>query len=228
MSGTILVFSDSVEASRMWVYALRQRGHRAELALRPDDALRLAHHRNCDLAVVDIYTQDDRWLDLCSRLRDRGVCPILVLAPGTDENQILALYAIGVDEVAAKPVSPLILLAKVESWLRRVPSTPVGPLERLTAGNMTLDPERRELTVDGQGSFRLTNLELRLLQSLMGSPGQVLSADLLIERIWGAKGADAGMLKNVVYRLRRKIEPAHARQHFIVTVPGQGYRLGVS
>jgi DNA-binding response OmpR family regulator len=53
----------------------------------------------------------------------------------------------------------------------------------------------------------------------------VLSADLLIERLWGPKGADAAMLKYVVYRLRRKIEPAHARQHYLVTVPGQGYRL---
>jgi DNA-binding response OmpR family regulator len=225
MGSTILLVSDSLEAARVWGYALRQRGHRPELAVRQEDALRLASERSPDLAVVDIHTQESRWLDFCGELRRRGVSPIIFLVPAADESYILAAYACGVDEVAAKPLSPLILLAKVESWLRTVWSAPAGSLEPLTAGNMALDPERRALCIDGCQSFRLTNLELRLLQSLMANPGQVLSADFLIERLWGSKGADAAMLKNVVYRLRRKIEPAHTRQHYIVTVTGQGYRL---
>ena len=225
MSGTILVVSDSAEAGRVWAYALRQRGHRAELALTPADALRLAAERAPDMAVVDVYEPSGVWLDLCRRLRGQSLCPIIVLAPAQDEGYILQAYASGVDEVAAKPLGPLVLLAKVESWLRRTWHTPAGLQEPLAVGNLTLNVERRELCVDGRESFRLTNLELRLLGSLMAHPGQVLSAHLLIERIWGSEGGDADMLKNVVYRLRRKIEPAGCRQHYVVTVPGHGYRL---
>jgi streptogramin lyase len=81
MNGTILVVSDSTEAARIWAYALRQRGHRPELAGRREDALRLASERRPDLAVVDVHTQESAWLDFCGQLRNQAVSPIIFLVP---------------------------------------------------------------------------------------------------------------------------------------------------
>lgn len=227
MGGQLLIAGDSPEAGRVWAYALRGRGHRAEVSGSVEDALRLAVERLPDLAVIDVYTQAEVWLDACSKLRRHGVNPIILLAPAQDESLILRAYERGVDEVAVKPISPLVLLAKVESWLRRAWTIQTSSLDPLTVGSLTLTPERRELCVSGNCVYRLTNLEVRLLQSLMAHPERAMSGELLIERVWGTDGGDADMLKNLVYRLRRKIEPENARQHFIVTVPGQGYRLRV-
>jgi DNA-binding response OmpR family regulator len=72
---------------------------------------------------------------------------------------------------------------------------------------------------------RLTPLEGRLLEALLLQPGRVLSAEMLIEAIWGPEGADRAMLKQLVYRLRTKIEPDPTQPTTIETIPGMGYAL---
>jgi len=85
-----------------------------------------------------------------------------------------------------------------------------------------LDPDRRQLRLPDGGEISLTNLELRLLHLLMSHPGQDLEANMIIDRVWGFETVDSAELKNVVYRLRRKIEPDPAHPRTIQTVPG-GY-----
>jgi DNA-binding response OmpR family regulator len=76
------------------------------------------------------------------------------------------------------------------------------------------------------GTARLTNLELRLLYYLMNRPDQIVTVEELNQRVWGYNAeADNTMLKNVVYRLRRKIEADPANPLIVQTVPGTGYRL---
>jgi DNA-binding response OmpR family regulator len=70
----------------------------------------------------------------------------------------------------------------------------------------------------------LTNLEFRVLHLLMSHPGQVLPAGLIVDRVWGyAGGGDSVLLKNVIYRLRRKIEPDAGEPRYLQTVAGEGY-----
>src|SRR6185503_8076359 len=141
-----------------------------------------------------------------------SVAPILLFLPSHDETQVLEAYAAGVDEVVIKPIGPAIFLAKITAWVRRSWIMPVDELSLVKVGRHRLDPTQRCI-IDSKGlEIKLTNLEFRLLHLLMSRPGYVFSAGDIIESIWGEYGnGDQVLLKNVVYRLRKKIEadPSH-------------------
>ena len=101
---------------------------------------------------------------------------------------------------------------------------PVGFLGDVSAGGLALLPSQRHLVM-GDGSIAsLTNLELRLLHVLMARPDQPISADELIRRTWrDPSRGDPAALKNVVYRIRHKIEPQPASPRRLLSVPGAGY-----
>ncbi len=99
-------------------------------------------------------------------------------------------------------------------------------LNPLKVGTLQLFPSERMVFLANGGAARLTNLELRLLYYLMSRPGQTVTTEDLNQRVWGyADEADNTMLKNVVYRLRRKIESDPANPLIIQTVTGVGYKL---
>jgi two-component system OmpR family response regulator len=140
------------------------------------------------------------------------VAPILLFLPGHHETRILDAYADGVDEVVVKPISPPIFLAKIMAWMRRSWIMPTDGLMLVKAGKYKLDPARRCVFDPNDHETKLTNLEFRLLHILMSRPGHIFLVDDLIETIWGGYGhGDQGLLKNVVYRLRKKVEkdPSH-------------------
>ncbi|MBK8431343.1 MAG: winged helix-turn-helix transcriptional regulator [Chloroflexi bacterium] len=95
----------------------------------------------------------------------------------------------------------------------------------LHAADLTLDRARLEVQRPSAEPVRLAPLEMRLLEALMLNAGQVLTAESLITTIWGAEGGDRTMLKQLVYRLRAKLEPNPAQPRYIETVPGVGYAL---
>ena len=96
---------------------------------------------------------------------------------------------------------------------------------RLTIGSICLDLQRREVTIRGGEPISLTPLEGRLLETLMNHSGQICTMENLIEILYGAKGGDRDMLRQVVHRLRSKIEPDPDQASLIETVPGVGYGL---
>lgn len=148
----------------------------------------------------------------------------MLLTPGRNEAHILEVYQAGVDECIVKPVSPSLFLAKVGAWLRRSWTIPAEAMEDLQVGDVRLEPARREVAIATGSAVKLTNLEFRLLHLLMTHRGQVLEPDVIIDRVWGYAGSgDSAALKNVVYRLRRKIEPDPSRPRYIQTVAGEGY-----
>jgi len=212
--------------ARIWAYSLRQRMIEVFVVESPADALGQAAEQLPDVIVLDVYIRSQfEPIDLCRKLRAEAVNPILLLHPGSDETHCIKAYEAGVDECIHKPLSPLLFLAKVQSWLRRSSTVPTEALIDLQIGPLRLSPQTRQLAVEGRGSFRLSNLEFRLMHALMGHRGQVLETGTLLRLVWGEGGGDAAMLKNVVYRLRTKIEPENADRHWIQTVPGQGYRF---
>jgi two-component system, OmpR family, response regulator MtrA len=165
-----------------------------------------------DLVVLDLSGDHKQRMELYHRFRAVSVAPILLFLPTYHETEILESYQAGVDDVVVKPISPPIFLAKIMAWVRRSWTVPVASLGLIRAGNYRLD-SNRHCTVRTDGSeVKLTNLEFRLLHLLMSRPGQVFSVEEMIESIWGGYGAgDQVLLKNVVYRLRKKIEtdPSH-------------------
>ena len=179
-----------------------------------------------DLIVIDIKAPEAQIINLIKRLREEVITPILLLTQFSTEDFLLEAYAAGIDDCILKPINPSLFYAKVEVWLRRSWSVPTDTLASLHVGRFRLLPSERTIVLDDCDAIRLTNLELRLLYCLMSSVGQTLTTEELNRRVWGYSNVkDITMLKNVVYRLRRKIEKEPAHPLIIQTVAGVGYKF---
>ncbi len=138
----------------------------------------------------------------------------------------VALLDAGVDIIFYRPVSPRVLRAQVRALMRRASGIPLKTLPSLTAGPITLDPSTRAVEVTNLDPRRLTHLEFRLLYTLMMHQGQVLSAEQLVEQVWGYSGdKDRELARSLVRRLRSKLEPDPKNPQYLVTIPGIGYVL---
>ena len=208
----VFVVCDQRDTAPVWGYILRQRGLIVILETSRDKAIDRWSNEMPDLVVIDVDIAPEDRIELYNKFRAVSVAPILLFLPAYDETQILEAYAAGVDEVVVKPISPAIFLAKITAWVRRSWIMPVDELSLVKVGKHRLDPTQRCI-IDSKGlEIKLTNLEFRLLHLLMSRPGYVFSAGDIIESIWGEYGnGDQVLLKNVVYRLRKKIEadPGH-------------------
>jgi DNA-binding response OmpR family regulator len=217
----IFVVCDQEDTAPVWGYILRQRGLIVVLERSIEKAVDRWSTEMLDLVVIDLNVEHRERMELYQKFRAVSVAPILLFVPTYHETEILEAYHVGVDDVVVKPVSPAVFLAKILAWMRRSWTVPIDTLSLVKAGKHRLDPSRRCL-VDPDGiEIKLTNLEFRLLHLLMSRPGFVFSLEEIIESIWGGYGSgDQVLLKNVVYRLRKKIEEDPSHPLFLQT--GQG------
>lgn len=215
----VYVVCDQTATAPIWGYLIREKGLVAILETIFERAMEHALEDIPDLIVIDISASHEQRIALCKRYRALSASPILLFLPASNENEILEAYQNGVDECVVKPVSPAIFLAKILAWGRRSWSQPMSPLR---TGPLRLDPAHRSAVAATGAEVRLTNLEFRLLHLLMSRPGYVFKADEIMQAVWGMDKADLALLKNVVYRLRRKLEEETGKTDLIQTQPG-GY-----
>jgi len=221
----ILVISDLQSASPLWAFNFMHQ--RWEITLEPHPARAVERWAEIipDLIVCDIDSESVS-LELITKIRQEAVLPILLLTSNRSEKFLLNAYEAGVDECILKSIDPMLLEAKIKAWLRRASSVPVTMLEALNADDLHLIPAERVVIADAKAPIHLTNLELRLLYYLMGRPGRTLTSEELCHHIWSHHSAgDSATLKNLVYRLRRKLEADPAHPHYVHTVAGVGYRF---
>jgi len=219
----VFVVCDQRDTAPVWGYILRQQGLIVILETSIEKAIDRWSTEMPDLVVIDLDVEHEKRMELYQRFRAVSVAPILLFLPTYHETEILEAYAAGVEDVVVKPVSPPVFLAKILAWMRRSWTVPINTLSLVKAGKHHLDPGRRCL-IDTDGcEIRLTNLEFLPPHPLMRSPCFVFSLEEIIESIWGGYGnGDQVLLKNVVYRLRRKIEADPSHPLLLQTGPG-GY-----
>jgi len=219
----IFVVCDQRDTAPVWGYILRQQGLIVIIETSVEKAIYHWSVEIPDLVVIDVDVSRNDPMKLFSRFREVSVAPILLFLPTHHETQILEAYAAGVDEVVVKPISPAIFLAKILAWGRRSWTVPMGDLNRISAGKYHLEPARRCLIQPEGSEVRLTGLEFRLLHLLMSRLGQVFNAEAIVQSMWGGFGnGDQVLLKNVVYRLRKKVEVDPSRPVLLQTHQG-GY-----
>ena len=224
----VLIVSNRQTTGPLWVFSLQQQQLKVVLETIPANALARWEKEIPDLMLLDVSLPNDITLDLIRTLRAQSLIPILFITPERSEEYVLEAYKAGIDDYMHKPVSPSLLHAKIKVWLKRSRNVSVEVLNPLKVGTLQLLPTERTVLVKNEGAIRLTNLELRLLYYLMNRPGQVVMIEELNQKVWGyAAEADNTMLKNVVYRLRRKIEADPVHPLIIQTVVGKGYKLAV-
>ena len=223
-----LIVDDDRVLADLVAFTLRREGFQVIQAYDGETALQLWGTEQPDILVLDVnLPRSVPRLDgftICRLIREQSDTPIILLTVREDEDDIVYGLKVGADDYILKPFSPRQLVARVHAVLRRAGKT-AGPAIR-TAGDLTLDPTRREVRIAGGDPLPLTPLESRLLDYLMLNAGQILIFQDLIDHTWGPNGGDRDMLRQLVRRLRAKIEPDPALPTYIETIPGLGYGLG--
>jgi DNA-binding response OmpR family regulator len=163
-------------------------------------------------------------LKVCQQIRASSTTPIIILSVRGQEDDIIRGLQSGADDYMVKPFSPRQLVARAEAVLRRAKGVPHATAP-LAAGDLVLDPAKGVAGRLGRPEAKLTRLECRLLEVLLINRGQALAWDSLIDWVWGPEGGDRTMLKQLVYRLRRKLEDDPSAPEIVITVPGLGYML---
>ena len=218
----ILIADDDLALSDVLAFALRRAGYDIVLAHDGRQALEGYRRELPDLIVLDWMMPQINGLEVCSRIRVDSNVPIVMLTVRNADDDVVTALEAGADEYITKPFSPRQLIARIQAILRRTGSERV---ETLRAGSLSLNVERHEACWDKRGTFHLTRLETRLLQALIQNAGSVLTNESLILRVWGPEGATNEMLKQLVYRLRNKLELDPNSPRLIETVPNAGYSL---
>ena len=220
----ILVVDDDLALADVVAFTLRRAGLDVILAHSGQDALDQVARELPDLIVLDWMLPDMEGLEVCRRIRCDSMVPIIMLTVRyADDDVVLALES-GADEYITKPFSPRQLVARLRALLRHISHEPI---EVLHVENCSLDVERHEICWSDHDPIPLTRLETHLLKSLFQNAGYVLTTQSLITRVWGPEGATPEMLKQLVYRLRVKLNAGSAAPVSIRTVRQEGYALEI-
>jgi DNA-binding response OmpR family regulator len=220
----ILVVDDDLELQRLIAFALRQAGYLVLEAGDGPTALAAFESERPDLVLLDVNLPRMNGFEVLRRLRALGAkVPIMMLTVRAGEEDQVRGLDLGADDYLAKPFSPRTLLARVRAHLRRTGADRGAPVAQ---GDLALDAERQSVSVAGREAVHLTQLEFRLMQLLIANAGHSLPTERLTTHVWGRRGmGDRQMLKQLVHRLRRKIEADPAEPRYLRTVSGLGYIL---
>lgn len=223
---TILLVDDDALLRRSLKYQLEGAGYRVLTAETGQAAFTLARTDPPDLILLDIGLPDDNGLDVARTLQRELSVPIIFLTARNQETDIVVGLELGAEDYITKPFGMRELIARVRVVLRRAARTPTSaPDEPLVVGDITLDVRRHEVYVRG-APVALPPKEFELLRLLMVNAGMVLSANYLLDAIWGEEFAGAVQVLYVhMGWLREHIEEDPRRPRYIQTVRGVGYKL---
>jgi DNA-binding response OmpR family regulator len=218
----VLVVDDDDDIRFLLEELLRGAGYGVLTARDGRDALRTFHAEPADLVVLDLSMPELDGFETLERLRDLSDVPVILLTARAGEIDKVRGFRGGADDYVVKPFGRQELLARIEALLRRTPQA--THQEHYDDGSLSIDYGKRHVMCRGL-PVRLTPLEFRLLATLVENCGQVLSADQLIEHVWGhAGGVSRDQVKLYVSYLRRKLGQKAEGFAPIETVRGFGYR----
>jgi DNA-binding response OmpR family regulator len=219
----ILVVDDDDDLRALIGFTLMQAGHDICTAADGESALQAFQRDSPELVLLDINMPEPNGLKVCREIRGRSAVPIMMLTVRDVEEDLIEAFDSGADDYVRKPFSPRALLARVRALIRRSEPLDSGPV---TAGNLRLDPGQRTLQFGAAPPVRLTPLELKAMQLLMVMPGRTVTAEKMLLHLWGrATPRERRTLKQLVYRLRQKIESDASTPEILQTTPGAGYKL---
>ncbi len=218
----VLVVDDDDDIRLLLHELLSGAGYLVETAQDGRAALRVFHEKPTDVVVLDLSMPELDGFETLERMRDVSDVPVILLTARSSEIDKVRGFRAGADDYVVKPFGRQELLARIEALLRRAPEA--THLEHYDDGAISID-YARHLVMSRGLPVRLTPLEFRLLDAFARHPGQVLSADQLIEHCWGHEaGVSLDQVKLYVSYLRKKLGQDADGWQPIETVRGFGYR----
>lgn len=227
----VLIVEDDKEIRDGVEIYLKNQGYQVFKAANGKEGLAIIQSEEIHLAIVDVMMPVMDGVTMLMKLRMMNYeFPVIMLSAKSEEVDKIMGLNMGADDYVTKPFTPLELLARVNSHLRRYSKylsavSEEGSNEHIyTIGGLELNEDTVEVSVDGE-PVKLTPMEFKIVQLLIKSPGRVFSADEIYERIWNEKAVNTDTIMVHVRNIREKIELDPRNPKYLKVVWGVGYKI---
>ena len=226
----VLVVEDDKEIREGVEIYLKSQGYEVFQAADGAEGLDVIEREDIHLAIVDIMMPVMDGISMVVKLREKYDFPVIFLSAKSEEVDKIMGLNMGADDYVTKPFTPMELLARVNSQLRRYRRC----MERLedknensrihTIGGLEINEDNVEVTVDGE-TVKMTPIEYKILLLLVKSPGRVFSAEEIYERVWNERAVNTDTIMVHVRNIREKIELNPREPKYLKVVWGVGYKI---
>lgn len=221
----IFVVDDERPIRRFLRTALSAKGYQVNEAATGMEALATIPATRPDLIILDLGLPDMDGVEITQQIREWSQVPIIILSVRDREMEKVKALDAGADDYITKPFSVEELLARMRVALRRNVNLATEGIFQID--DLVVDLTQRRVKV-GDSEINLTPTEYDLLRALVQNAGKILTHNQLLHKVWGnLPEEDAHLLRATIHNLRRKIEPDPSQPHYILTLPGVGYRLRI-
>ncbi|MDO4154908.1 MAG: response regulator transcription factor [Candidatus Fimenecus sp.] len=224
---TVLICDDDKAILESLEIYLHLEGYEVVKATNGEEALAAARAHEIHCIILDIMMPGLDGLNATLQLREFNNVPIILLSAKSEDTDKITGLSFGADDYVTKPFNPLELMARVKSQIRRYAT--LGSMETrenvLTTGGLSLDPEAKEVMLDGE-AVHLTATEYGILELLMKNMGRVLSTNQIYEAVWNEPAFSSEKTVTVhIRRIREKIEINPKEPKYLKVVWGIGYKI---
>ena len=229
MNHVLVVEDDKKIREGVEIY-LKSQGYEVFQAADGAEVLDVIEREDIHLAIVDIMMPVMDGISMVVKLREKYDFPVIFLSAKSEEVDKIMGLNMGADDYVTKPFTPMELLARVNSQLRRYRRF----MERLedknensrihTIGGLEINEDNVEVTVDGE-PVKMTPIEYKILLLLMKNPGRVFSAEEIYERVWNERAINTDTIMVHVRNIREKIEVNPREPKYLKVVWGVGYKI---
>ena len=226
----VLVVEDDKEIREGVEIYLKRQGYEVFQAADGAEGLDVIEREDIHLAIVDIMMPVMDGISMVVKLREKYDFPVIFLSAKSEEVDKIMGLNMGADDYVTKPFTPMELLARVNSQLRRYRRfmEKLGDKEENarihTIGGLEINEDNVEVTVDGE-PVKMTPIEYKILLLLMKNPGRVFSAEEIYERVWNERAINTDTIMVHVRNIREKIELNPREPKYLKVVWGVGYKI---
>ena len=226
----VLVVEDDKEIREGVEIYLKSQGYEVFQAADGAEGLDVIEREDIHLAIVDIMMPVMDGISMVVKLREKYDFPVIFLSAKSEEVDKIMGLNMGADDYVTKPFTPMELLARVNSQLRRYRRfmEKLGDKEENsrihTIGGLEINEDNVEVTVDGE-PVKMTPIEYKILLLLMKNPGRVFSAEEIYERVWNERAINTDTIMVHVRNIREKIEVNPREPKYLKVVWGVGYKI---
>ena len=226
----VLVVEDDKEIREGVEIYLKSQGYEVFQAADGVEGLEVIEKEDIHLAIVDIMMPRMDGISMVVKLREKYDFPVIFLSAKSEEVDKIMGLNMGADDYVTKPFTPMELLARVNSQLRRYRRfmEKLGDKEENsrihTNGGLEINEDNVEVTVDGE-PVKMTPIEYKILLLLMKNPGRVFSAEEIYERVWNERAINTDTIMVHVRNIREKIEVNPREPKYLKVVWGVGYKI---